>query len=206
MGAPGARRAGGPTRARPPRHQKSADLDVLSGSSSSGSATEEEGSSNTQRFSLRHVPAFVGSSGDEEEWQAHRKKHVLGSNRASINKQLKPPTPQDGGSNPSPQITDTARISSSSFGEGRESRSGSQDHQLTPLTNWIDDSSWEVVRESGVACRQQVPADYRLQPMVTGRGLPENVCGLAGRLCEYCMYVVSLAHACLENKCVQQNI
>lgn len=75
-------------------------------------------------------------------------------------KQLKPPTlpkdgasAQDGGSNPSPQSTDTARISSSSFGtivaggsEGRESRSASQDHQLpTPLTNWVDDSGWELV-------------------------------------------------------------
>lgn len=158
MGATGAI-APGPTRARPPRprHQQSADLDVLSGSSSDeSSVTEDEGAS-TQRFSLRHVPTFVGSNGggDDsgvEEWQGHSK-HVR--NQRPPAKPLKPPTLQDGGtstSNPSPQSTDTARVSSSSFGtivaEGRESRCASQDQAPTPLSNWVDNiSDWELVSE-----------------------------------------------------------
>lgn len=147
---------------RPPRHQKSADLDVLSGSSSdSSSVTEEEGSS-TQRFSLRHIPAFVGSTlsgDDEEEWAGEvYVKHVRSKNSQRPAKPLlKPPTPQDGStSNPSPESTDTARISSSSFGtvvavggggggDGRDSRAASQDQAATPLQNWVDNSGWEPV-------------------------------------------------------------
>lgn len=147
------------------RHQKSADLDVLSGSSSSSgssigsSATEEEGSSNTpaRLFSLRHIPAFVGDRDDaeeEREWQAHPpdNNNVSISRRKCSSKQL-----QDGGSiNPSPESTDTARISTLSFGtvaagvsEGGDSLSVSQDHDEleTPLTNWVHDGShsrWKV--------------------------------------------------------------
>lgn len=166
LGATGGR--AGPTRARPPRHQKSADLDVLSGSSSGdeSSSTEEEGSSNAQRYSLRHIPAFVGSTSgdDEEEWEEGRAKHVR-CKRGTLPpaKPLKP-TPHDGSgggtSNPSPQSTDTAQVSSSSFGtvvaggsEGRDSRSASQDQAATPLTNWVDDSAgWELVRQKNLCC------------------------------------------------------
>lgn len=151
---------------RPPRHQKSADLDVLSGSSSdSSTSTEQEGGSSTQRFSLRHIPAFVGSTlsgDDEEEWAGEvYVKHVRSKNSQRPAKPLlKPPTPQDGStSNPSPESTGTARISSSSFGtvvavggggggDGRDSRAASQDQAATPLQNWVDNSGWELVSGS----------------------------------------------------------
>eukprot|EP00903_Cladosiphon_okamuranus_P006683 g6523.t1 len=161
-----------PARARPPRPrpQKSADLDVLSGSSSDeSSSTEDEGSS-AQRFSLRHIPPFsagdtTGEGGGDDcvEWRA---KNVRNERPSAA----KPPASQSqdgGGGNPSPKSTDTARISSSSLGtivaEARESRCASQD-QAPTQENWVDNNSgWELAGEGTGTTRerQALRAEHR---------------------------------------------
>eukprot|EP00752_Nemacystus_decipiens_P009494 g8488.t1 len=148
----------GPTRPRPPRHQKSVDLCVLSGSSSDESSTTEEEGISIRGFSLRHIPTFVGSTtGDDEKWEEGHTKHVRRTGDDATQrpaKPLKPPTPQDGGStsNPSPQSAVTVVAGGS---EGRDSRAATQDQAATPLQNWVDHAGWELAGEGTGTTRER---------------------------------------------------